>query len=1078
MTDFNSSPPQILRYWHTLEYLAPFNLDQQIDQSDSNKQIYFRLESDVNDYNFPWLNPQIKSRLELNPNKSYKYQIYYGVFDARVANNELLRLFRKENIRDTRNDFLSCYGRFSIDNTGVPVPDSLSLSSLPWALGHLQSGDFSQTIAQSNWNELFKIYSSAVSEKLKEKAAALQAADGQLDAENFKNFVKELTELSGWNAPESKTLAYCFAVEEREVFKNLKEKTASQSTNKTIAEEEDTKILNSFFVEDLRKVAEAFNQDNCGAGIKSYLREEEVSEANKFIFDDRKVLEKFVAPKYIPLGRWASDDKKYQSLMQQAGINLALAKTEQNGNIFSVNGPPGTGKSTMLRDIIAALMIERAIGLTRFDNPHDAFSQVAEIPVGNGMKIPLYKPDSQITGYEIVVASSNNTAVQNITQEIPGKDSIGKDYLNEAYYFQQVAENIFAQNKNVQPWGMVAAVLGNSDNRQKFIQRFWFDKATEDKPNADSLRSFLKDSESISVANWKREKTEFLKLRDQVSEILKQRQKYFDALEEKLRLKREWDNNARKLENSQKELRETEKTEHRISNNLSTLKISLEEKRKNIETIAQTKPSVIYFLLSILFKQQIVENFNRSIESARLEFEQIKSKVTVLEKERKVTKDKKLQVVQNTQSLEKVQTLILEGERLNNEVLAIGKQNLGAEAFADEDWWNRDENELQLRAPWLDKELNNLRARLFLQAMKLHEMFICVSRAKILQNLNLWTNILSGKLVLQKPEFYPYLWQTFFLVVPVVSTTFASFGRMFADLGRESLGWLLIDEAGQAVPQAAVGAIWRAKNTVVVGDPLQIEPVIGLDETVIEQVRQHFKINAEWSLITASVQTLADRTNQFGAYISNDFSKIWVGCPLRVHRRCINPMFKISNEIAYNGKMVFATRLPKNQTVLGNSRWIDTQGKCSRGHWVDELWIDVKKLLTKAAKENAGFPKVYLISPFRDIARELKKLVVKEKNEWLQNPRFSHKEVKSWAAKSIGTVHTFQGKEKEMVIFVLGADEDSMGSARWAANKPNMLNVAATRAKYGLYIVGNSRVWSNLRNFETAYRELKISEKR
>jgi hypothetical protein len=63
---------------------------------------------------------------------------------------------------------------------------------------------------------------------------------------------------------------------------------------------------------------------------------------------------------------------------------------------------------------------------------------------------------------------------------------------------------------------------------------------------------------------------------------------------------------------------------------------------------------------------------------------------------------------------------------------------------------------------------------------------------------------------------------------------------MFGDLPPESIGWLLVDEAGQAVPQAAVGAIMRAKRSIVVGDPLQIPPVVSLPE----------KLNAEICSLT------------------------------------------------------------------------------------------------------------------------------------------------------------------------------------------------------------------------------------
>ena len=126
---------------------------------------------------------------------------------------------------------------------------------------------------------------------------------------------------------------------------------------------------------------------------------------------------------------------------------------------------------------------------------------------------------------------------------------------------------------------------------------------------------------------------------------------------------------------------------------------------------------------------------------------------------------------------------------------------------------------------------------------------------------------------------------------------------------------------------------------------------------------------------------------------------------------------------------------------------------------------------------NTTLPKIFIISPFRHIGRELKKLVVESRSKWLFSHNFSRKELKSWAAKSIGTVHTFQGKEQEIVIFVLGTDENSKNSAQWAASKPNILYVAVTRTKNAIYIVGNKNVWGNLSYFRTAYQDLNGNEK-
>lgn len=68
------------------------------------------------------------------------------------------------------------------------------------------------------------------------------------------------------------------------------------------------------------------------------------------------------------------------------------------------------------------------------------------------------------------------------------------------------------------------------------------------------------------------------------------------------------------------------------------------------------------------------------------------------------------------------------------------------------------------------------------------------------------------------------------MLTPVISSTFASIGRMLEDVqigGAVPLfGLLIIDEAGQAVPYAALGALARSRRAMIVGDPSQIEPVI------------------------------------------------------------------------------------------------------------------------------------------------------------------------------------------------------------------------------------------------------------
>jgi superfamily I DNA and/or RNA helicase len=67
---------------------------------------------------------------------------------------------------------------------------------------------------------------------------------------------------------------------------------------------------------------------------------------------------------------------------------------------------------------------------------------------------------------------------------------------------------------------------------------------------------------------------------------------------------------------------------------------------------------------------------------------------------------------------------------------------------------------------------------------------------------------------------------------------------------------------------------------------------------------------------------------------------------------------------------------------------------------------------------------------------------------------------RKFGIENAGTVHTTQGKEADVVISVLGASSPANYGARtWASAKPNLLNVAVSRAIKRFYIIGNKDAW-------------------
>lgn len=401
--------------------------------------------------------------------------------------------------------------------------------------------------------------------------------------------------------------------------------------------------------------------------------------------------------------------------------------------------------------------------------------------------------------------------------------------------------------------------------------------------------------------------------------------------------------------------------------------------------------------------------------------------------------------------------LVALDDSLDRAARELGKQ------YPDAAWW-QDRERRELAALWTDEPWNRARSELFLAALTLHKAFLHHTATQMRRNLQAAMDIVSGDAPGEVPEAAALAaWQSLFFVVPVVSTTFASYARLFGHLGREALGWLLIDEAGQATPQNAVGALWRTRRAVVVGDPLQLEPITTLPFRAEQAIRNELGVDEQWSTSRTSVQRLADRLTPLGTWLPDGDGKTWVGVPLTVHRRCDQPMFSIVNTIAYGGLMIDGTGAGPGEQFdaaypnLPPSKWIDVAGGGAQGHWIPDEGRQLDRILGTLADLEFDMSGVMVIGPFRDVARQVS-------DRARRHPGLV-----------AGTVHTAQGRQADIVVLVLGSAPDRPGSRRWAASKPNLLNVAISRTKRRLYVIGNRQAWSTLPYFEVLAAKLPYS---
>jgi hypothetical protein len=786
-------------------------------------------------------------------------------------------------------------------------------------------------------------------------------------------------------------------------------------------------LLNSFFLTDLAFAKELFLQQKAPRNLRRYLGLERPAQT-KDLIRDNSALEEAVSPQNTPLARWPSSGRHPLVLLQQAAVNIAFSETAATG-LIGINGPPGTGKTTLLRDLVAGVVTKRAQEMATYADPETAFETTGlRLRVGQGW-IHLYTLDESLRGFEIVVASSNNKAVENVSAELPGIDSIADD-ASQLRYFKTISDSLHQR----ETWGLIAAVLGNAQNRSHFKQLFWWD---DDK----GLNSYLRAVTGSLPMHESAEPPSILLAEEPPatrSEALKRWQIARDKFRKALEQSRHWHQSLENLrhdvialsrlakieETAAREYLEAVRQVGRLQQHHHHLIRDIKTASEELRFHASTKPG----FWARLFRTRSACAWNE-IQSALIELRQKESSLQSARSEHETTKRR----------------------------ILAAQEKYGV-VVPDSAFFAKHPRDYHHATPWFHAAAQRSRDEVFIAAMALHRAFVDAAAKPLRHNLAALMNVFTNQ-SLPSPEkqaLLADLWASLFLVVPLVSTTFASVNRMLGKLPPESLGWLLIDEAGQALPQAAVGAMMRAKRAVVVGDPIQIEPIVMLPNTLTEAICRQFGVEPEqYSAPAASVQTLADAASAYTTEFPTKSSSRTVGVPLLVHRRCSEPMFSISNKIAYSGLMVSAKveNHSQIQEVLGPSRWIDVTGS-GQDKWCPQEGDEVVRMLRQLAQARVSSD-LYVITPFVIVADRLR-WVIRETGvlkSWVDDES-------GWLKERVGTVHTAQGREAEAVIIVLGAPDPSQTGARnWAGGRPNLLNVAVTRAKEAVYVIGNRKLW-------------------
>ena len=242
----------------------------------------------------------------------------------------------------------------------------------------------------------------------------------------------------------------------------------------------------------------------------------------------------------------------------------------------------------------------------------------------------------------------------------------------------------------------------------------------------------------------------------------------------------------------------------------------------------------------------------------------------------------------------------------------------------------------------------------------------------------------------------------------------------------------IIDEASQCDIASCFPIMYRAKKSVIVGDDKQLPHLSFLEKAKEQSFLSQYgipdKYQLMWRFRTNSMFDLADYYSMNSVMLDEHF-------------RSLPPVIDFSNKEFYSDRIRIMRRGKSEDKVLELVKV--AEGKVDSDATrnlpeVEELVKVLHEIIIEDERNNPDNPTtIGIISPFRAQVEQLKISVPKVLSDYM---------IKKHQIE-IGTAHTFQGDERDIMLISWGVANNSYPQSITFIQKPNLFNVAITRAK-------------------------------